>query len=146
MNIPWNWGTKLTLFIIIFILFILILVYKTFQNNIMLVEKDYYPKGLKYQDKIDEMRNAAPLSPAFYFRQTQQYIELHMAAIEPDTGSITFFRPSDNSLDLVYNLTPDTNFSMRFPIDKFKKGKYLAKIYWKESDNGYYVEKAFYFN
>ncbi len=146
MNIPWNWGTKLTIFIIIFILFILVFVYKSFQNNIMLVEKDYYPKGLKYQDRIDEMGHARKLSPQFQIQQSGELVIVSMAPIQPDTGNITFFRPSDNTKDLSYPIILDTANQMHFPISKFTKGKYLVKIYWKEAELGYYIEKTFYFN
>ncbi len=145
MNIPWNWGTKLTIFIIIFILFIIVLVYKSMTNDIMLVEKDYYPKGLVYQDRIDEMKNAKPLLPYFQIQQNQDFVIFSMAEIHPDTGTITFFRPSDNNLDMTYQLMPDNASRMHLPLDDFTKGKYVAKIYWKEAGTAYYIEKAFYF-
>ena len=57
MNIHLNWGNKLLIAIVIFMSFIFVLVYLSAQNQIDLVEKDYYPKGLKYQDRIDEIEN-----------------------------------------------------------------------------------------
>ncbi len=46
MKIKWNWGTKITIAIILFVSMILGFVYTATQNPIILVEKDYYPKGL----------------------------------------------------------------------------------------------------
>jgi hypothetical protein len=66
--------------------------------------------------------------------------------LQADTGSIYFFRPSDNSLDMTYNFAPDSIGQMYFDAGLFKKGKYLVKVFWKESGKGFYIEKAFSFN
>ena len=58
-KIKWNWGTKLVIAIILFMGFIFVLVYLSTQNTIDLVERDYYPKGLKYQNRIEEIKNAS---------------------------------------------------------------------------------------
>lgn len=142
----WNWGTKLLIAIIIFMSFIFVLVYLTTQNDIFLVEKDYYPKGLKYQDRIDDIANALPLRNDFKVMQFEKEIAVIFPKITPDTGTITFFRPSGTSYDLIYQIEKDTTGTMRFPKSKFIKGKYLIKIYWRENDKGYYYEKPFYFN
>ena len=57
-DIKWNWGTKLALWIIAFVLFILSLVYMSLGYDVNLVEKDYYPKGLVYQQRIEAINNA----------------------------------------------------------------------------------------
>jgi hypothetical protein len=142
----WNWGTKLLIAIIIFMSFIFVLVYLSTQNDIFLVEKDYYPKGLKYQDRIDNIANAKPLRNQFKFQQLENDVTVTFPNIAPDSGTITFFRPSGTSYDLIYQIDPDTAMTMRFPKSRFIKGKYLIKIYWRENDTGYYYEKPFYFN
>lgn len=142
----WNWGSKLLIAIIIFMSFIFVLVYLSTQNDIFLVEKDYYPKGLKYQDRIDEIANAKPLRNNFKMLQLENDVAVTFPEIKPDTGTITFFRPSGTSYDLIYQIEMDTANTMHFPKSKFIKGKYLVKIYWSESEKGYYYEKPFYFN
>lgn len=142
----WNWGTKLLIAIIIFMSFIFVLVYLTTQNDIFLVEKDYYPKGLKYQDRIDEISNAKPLHNEFKFVQQENNVAVVFPKIKPDTGTITFFRPSGTSYDLIYQIETDTANTMLFPKSKFIKGKYLIKIHWWEDETGFYYEKPFYFN
>lgn len=146
MNIHWNWGTKLLIAIVIFMSFIFVLVYLSAQNQIDLVEKDYYPKGLKYQDRIDEIQNAAPFKDSFLIEKINKQVVVSYTVLKADTGSIYFFRPSDNTLDMTYKFQPDTTGRMFFDADKFKKGKYLVKVFWKESDKGFYIEKTFNFN
>ena len=124
----WNWGTKLVVAMAVFMGFIIVLVIQSAKNDVNLVEKDYYPKGLKYQDRLDEIENAAPFQ------------------IKPDTGSLYFFRPSDTDFDKLYKLEPNSKYAQFLPKNDFQKGKYLVKIYWQENNMGYYVEKPFYFN
>lgn len=142
----WNWGTKLVIAIVIFMSFIFVLVYLSTQNVINLVEKDYYPKGLKYQDRLDEIENARLLSKSFRILQLENDIIVSFPPMDPDTGTIMFFRPSGNEYDQTYRLEPDTAMSMKFPKSAFIKGKYLVKVFWKEKGKGYYFEKPYYFN
>ena len=99
MNIMWNWGTKLTLWIIVFMLFIFVLVFFSFKNTILLVEKDYYPKGMKFQDRIDEKNNAFAIKDQFQIEQQEQYVVISFPEINPDTGTVVFYRHNDNLLD-----------------------------------------------
>ena len=142
----WNWGTKLLIAIIVFMGFIFVLVYLSTQNDIYLVEKDYYPKGLKYQDRIDEIANARPLINQFRIIQFEHDVMVSLPPMQPDTGTILFFRPSGTHHDRLYQIAPDSNYSMRFPKSDFLKGKYVIRVYWRENEKGYFIEKPFYFN
>lgn len=142
----WNWGTKLLIAIIIFMSFIFMLVYMSTQNDISLVEKDYYPKGLKYQDRINEIANAKPFRSEFTAVQNGNYVKVNFPQIKPDTGTIVFFRPSGKAHDRIFQIELDSTTTMIFPKSEFVKGKYLMKIYWHEGEKDYYFEKPFYFN
>ena len=142
----WNWGTKLVIAMAVFMGFIIILVFQSVKNDVDLVERDYYPKGLKYQDRLNEIENADPFYNNIHIYQTAEHVVIQFPEIKPDTGSLYFFRPSDNDIDKLYKLSPSNDFSQAIPKTEFQKGKYLVKIYWKENDKGFYVEKPYYFN
>ena len=146
MNIKWNWGTKLTLFIILFMGFIFVLVYFTTQNRIILVEKDYYPKGMKFQNRIDERKHALHLKDSFQIEQNKDFVVVSFPEINPDTGTIVFFRHNDNLLDQTIKIRLNKESKMFFPVKDFKKGRYLVKFHWFEKEKGFYVEKSYYFN
>ncbi len=143
-NIKWNWGTKLLIAIILFMSFIFALVYLSTQNSINLVEKDYYPKGLKYQARIDDIKRAIPLKERFGITQTDELIILTIPEINPDSGSIVFFRPSDQQLDITSKIEPDSTGRIYFPHGDFKRGIYIYKIRWYENGNGFYIEDKFF--
>jgi hypothetical protein len=145
-KIKWNWGTKLFIAIVIFMSFIFVLVYKSINNEILLVEKDYYPKGLKYQDRLDEIENARPIAEQLKVYQESDYLVLVFPEIYPDSGTVYFFRPSNTDLDVTFKLSPEPDFTMSFPKSYFQKGKYLLKISWVEKDTSFYIEKPYYFN
>lgn len=146
MKLKWNWGTKLMAAMVFFMGLLVVLVIRSTSEGIMLVEKDYYPKGLKYQERLDEIENARPFTAQVRIYQQVAHVVVDLPSVRSDTGSIVFFRPSDNRLDRAYILGTDTLTSLSFPKSSFQKGRYLVKIYWKKEGKGYYIEKPFYFN
>jgi hypothetical protein len=142
----WNWGTKLLVAMALFMSFILVLVYQSIQHDVNLVEKDYYPKGLKYQDRLDEIENARPLADAIQIYQDNSRLTLRFPEIHPDTGTVYFFRPSNRELDRIYPLEIIDNYTLSMDKSDFRKGKYVIKIHWKEEGKGYYIEKGYFFN
>lgn len=117
----------------------------SFKNEINLVEKDYYPKGQEYQQRLNEMKNASLKKELFSFSQTNSGIKINLPLLNADTASLYFFRPSDTKLDRIFDISSnDTVYN--FDAGNFQKGKYKLKIYWNSDDIGYYFEKDFYFN
>jgi len=142
MKIKWNWGTKLALWITAFILFMLGLVFMTLMNDVTLVEKDYYPKGLDYQTRINEMENARLENAVFIVTQKENEIEITFPDVKADSGEINFFRPSDNTMDRVVSFDDSDNGIKHLDISDFHKGKYILKIKWKKGDTAYYLEQV----
>jgi hypothetical protein len=144
MNIKWNWGTKLAIWIIAFIVFILTFVYMSLNYDVGLVEKDYYPKGLKYQNRINAMSNAEKINADFVISQNIEDIEIITPDIKVDSGTITFFRPSDNKQDRVFKLIITDENIITIPKSEFIVGKYILKFNWNHLENEFYVEKPFF--
>jgi hypothetical protein len=143
-NIKWNWGTKLLIAIILFMSLIFYLVYLSTKQDLNLVEEDYYPKGLKYQARINEIKNAAVFKDQIQLTQTDSFVVLTLPDISPDSGSVVLFRPSNERLDINSRINPDTLNRMYFSMEQFRKGLYIYKIEWFENGNGYYLEDKFY--
>ena len=147
MNIKWNWGTKITLAIILFMSFIIGLVYMTTQNSIILVEKDYYPKGIAYQHKIDKIKNGQPFHKEMTLKEQNGKIVLKIPGALPDSGNIVFYRPDQEKVnDYVYHLKSQTDIDLSFPKHDFKKGIYILKITWWEKSKGFFIEEKIFLN
>ncbi|MFK5856233.1 MAG: FixH family protein [Bacteroidota bacterium] len=144
MKIKWNWGTKLAIWIIAFVVFMLTLVYMTTTTKINLVEEDYYPKGLVYQTRIDAAKNANSINAVFTTSQDDKSITINIPDIQVDSGTILFFRPSGNNLDRRYDLELNNNKKITLTKDDFNHGKYIMKINWNFDGKEYYVEQIFF--
>ena len=147
MKIKWNWGTKITIAIILFMSFILTLVYFSTRNSIILVEKDYYPKGLEYQKQIEKIKNAKPFRDSLKINIKKKKIDLSIKGVEPDSGSVTFYRPDQEKvLDLVYPFEADKKIDYSYSLKNFRTGIYILKISWWENNKGYYLEEKIFIN
>lgn len=141
----WNWGTKLVIAIILFMSLIIGLVIVSFQNDISLVEKDYYPKGQVYQTKLDETKNAVDLRDSFIIEKYSDFVKLSLPLINADSASIYFFRPSNKQLDRIYDISSDDTV-FKFSNSEFARGKYNVKVYWRTAGKGHYFDREFFFD
>jgi hypothetical protein len=145
MKIKWNWGTGIFLAGSVFMLMIIVFVYFMFKQNFDLVEKDYYPKSLEFQQKVDKTRNSAELHEKvkvnvsgsdinFVFPSSFKANELK--------GTIFFYRPSEKKRDFSIAINADTAGNMFFDLDKLYKGYYIIKIDYTYQDKGFYQEES----
>ncbi|OYZ47929.1 MAG: hypothetical protein B7Y19_07425, partial [Sphingobacteriales bacterium 24-40-4] len=56
-----NWGNKLVVVFVAFALFMGYMVYRALSTKYDLVSKDYYKDELRYQERIDGVKNAVAL-------------------------------------------------------------------------------------
>jgi len=146
MKIKFNWGTGITIFIAVFLLINAFVIYKSFQERNDLVTEEYYPQGLEYQKQIDRFAKANALSSQITIREDQNGLvitypnDLKKKDIK---GEVVFFRPSDENADFHDSIRFDTSMIQRIPIQKFIKGKYVAKFFWKMDGKEYANEKIF---
>ncbi|MBC34472.1 MAG: hypothetical protein CL663_00295 [Bacteroidetes bacterium] len=141
-----NWGTGLTIFIVIFCLGIFVFMYVAFNNDIELVEEDYYPKELNYQSQIDQMENVQKLGEQVQIEKSDNFISLKFPASQSEDsiqGQILIYRPSNEKLDLTYRIKLDSNNMQQISTDVLVPGKYLFKIAWAYQGIAYYQELTF---
>lgn len=143
MKIPFNWGTGITIFIILFFLAIAFLLIKANSIDVDLVEKDYYPRGLEYQDVIDGKQRLVELGqePSLeifgeMFRITlPSYFDTREIA-----GSVLIYRPSDARMDI-----HDSIYSPTWSIDhtNLYPGRYTIILNWESEGLPYYWESTY---
>jgi hypothetical protein len=139
-----GWGTGISLVIAVFVAAcIAFLIFANTQDN-SLVENDYYARGIRYEEMLVKMRNAAslPAQPGILNEQGS------ILVVFPETfrkeklaGSVYVYRPSDRRLDLVLPLKLDTALSQRVDHNRLKKGRYTVKLDWSMRGKTYFVEK-----
>ena len=141
-----NWGYGIAMVCVGFALFISFMVYKASQQKIEFVTDNYYDKELKFQEQIDKQKNSLALSEKVFLKYdpAAELIRIkYPASFDPQliSGSITFFKPDNSSLDFNVRVSSDENHLQEFPSGKMQKGWWIVKINWSASGTGYYYEE-----
>jgi len=142
-----GWGFGIFALYGVFVLFILGMVLFTTFHPHSLVTDDYYQEELKYQQRIEQMRNADLLAEGFevtFDRQNRQLVMTYPAdAIAGELkGTVTMFRPSDAEHDIVYPVQVDDSGKQYIRTDNLIRGLWRLKIDWISAGDGYYVEEV----
>lgn len=147
MKIKWNWGTKLFILTALFMLFLIVFFVLMIQQTYYLVEKDYYPKGLEYQQRIDKVENTKQLDEQVKIDNKGEFLvftfQSFFNADEID-GKIVLYRPSDGKGDVKIPIELDSSRQIFYPVKNLVKGRYIVKIDYKYNDKEYYQEKSIY--
>ncbi|MEZ5083426.1 MAG: FixH family protein [Bacteroidales bacterium] len=145
MKIKWHWGTKLLLAMILFMLLLLTFVFLSTQQEFDLVEKDYYPKALEYQEKIDRTNNSKAMGEMVAIENMGELISVSFPSVfnpRDIKGQVVFYRPSGQKDDLVFTIQPDSSGIQLFPVKTMLKGKYIIKLDFEVGGIGYYQEET----
>lgn len=125
-----------------FVLFILSMVAYVSLVDFQLVEKDYYPKEVAYQQRIDseERALALPVQPSIRTSGVPQSAQLQLPpewAGDVTDGSILFMRPSDHHYDFSVDIKTDANGLQEIVSDKLIPGFWRVTVSWKLDGQDY---------
>lgn len=138
-----NWGWKIAILYSGFVVFMLILVYKSSTQKIDLVTPDYYAKELKYQDQIDKEQRTRQLAQQLQWQVNNRNITLQFPTEMKGKklgGEILFYRPSDSSKDIKVAITADSSGVAEITGDKLSTGMYKMQVAWSADNTEYYNE------
>lgn len=138
-----NWGTGITIVIILFMSFILFMVFKATNTKSDLHAVDYYHQEINYQTKIDAVHNAKKLMGEIVINQKKDRIAITYPIDFKEkkiSGTIHFFKPDNASFDRVFEIEANQN-QQYFSKKDLVGGWYLLKINWKSEGVAYFHEK-----
>lgn len=144
-----SWGTKIAILYISFAVLIIAMVILSVNQKVDLVSADYYERELKYQDKIDGINNFSELGDKIVTEAKNQQVKIMFPKSMKDSlisGKINFYRPSDASLDMSFNLNYNTEREQLITSPKFKKGLYKMEIDLVVEGKKYYNEQNVFMN
>ena len=138
-----NWGKKILIVYIVFVLGIVFMVYKASTQNTELVTTDYYAKELKYQDKIEEGKRVSALSAPVDCNIKDNAVIIQFPkdfAGRQLTGDAVLYCPSDEKKDVKKKFTlKDEPLQLQIPAGN--RGLYELHLSWKDGGVTYYFEK-----
>ena len=139
-----HWGHYIAIFFTCFVVFMLFLVYKTFDINTELVTEDYYTKEIAYQSKIDKQTNTINYDANVEVVQSKDTVLFLFPSKFQDSlikGSINIYRPSDLKKDLIIPISVKENRQFLFK-NQLSKGRYIIYVDWKVDTVLFYTEKT----
>ncbi len=124
-----------------FVLLILTMVFMAYQHDVPLVSDDYYEKELKYQDEINQIKNALALkSPiSIEYNADEKLLIIHFPSDNTGriSGKIEFMRPSDPKLDTDLSVNVNEQHTQEVSTVAMAKGLWQFKIYWENGGKKY---------
>ena len=141
-----NWGTGITLAIVVFVLATLSTVSYLISLEFYLVSENHYEEGVEYQETIDGIQNARELDtpPLILFDEPTVSIKITFPEkLRSDSlnGSIRFYRPNDSSKDRRFKLQLDEEGKQAIPVSDFEEGRWKLTLTWQQDSLTYIDEK-----
>ena len=138
-----NWGVRIAVLYIGFIILVLAMVVFAMTKKSELVSDNYYAQELKFQEQIDKNNRTDELTEQVKIEYSGSFISIKF----PDTynkkeisGVINFYRPSDDSKDFKLKIELDENGEQKIITAKLLKGFWKLKLNWTMSGKEYYKE------
>lgn len=132
-----NWGKKITIVFIGFVVLVLIMVTISMKQEIHMVEENYYEEEIAYQGKIDEIKNGNTWEGDISIKQEENNLALIFEGADKVKGKVEFFRASDADLDFFIPISEEVNI----PIEKFKAGNWKVSFIWEAEGKKYFKEE-----
>jgi hypothetical protein len=120
------------------------LVIFSLHNPTDLVSKDYYAQELKHQQRIDSERRARDDAhpPLMRYDRNRNAFVVEFASHAPDTGKLTFYRPSDAKLDRTVPLGLDAAGKQVIAVTDLEPGLWRMRLEWTRNSEDYYMEEV----
>lgn len=138
-----NWGTGILIFLIVFLLACAVFITFAMMQDVNLVHKDYYEKGVDYTSQMNVNARSQPFKNDFKVTMQNDFLAVNIEeslSAKIDSGKILMFRPSDSKQDIWYDLKAK-NSTINLPKENLISGRYILKIYWYSEGLKYEIDQ-----
>ena len=139
-----NWGHKIILAFMLFVIFLGLLVYRTMNNKVHLVSQNYYQKELNYQQEIDKLQNEQSLLKSVDIDLDSKSEKLSIRFPEDQkitSGIVELYRPSDADLDVSWELQLNQHNEFNLYVGDLPAGLWEVKLEWLDHQKAYLKEQ-----
>ena len=147
MKFKFNWGTGITLFILLFISFYIFLIFLTKSKTFDMVTKEYYPESIIFENQIEKSRHAKALNEAIEIQIINDTLIIKLPAWEDGnlaSGIFEFYRPSNADDDVSIAVKVNNLGIQKVYPSGLIPGRYVLKADWIMNGIGYYDEISVY--
>ncbi|MDX1904147.1 MAG: FixH family protein [Thermonemataceae bacterium] len=137
-----NFGTKIVIALVIFIVFILSLGFMMMNANKETPEDNYYEKDLRYEQEIQAQKNAATLSEKVNFKVSEnKTLTISFPnEVKDYQGEVNFIRPDNAKDDKVLPLSLSEKNEQILDIQDFRKGLWKVQVKWKMNNKEFQTQ------
>ena len=133
-----NWGVKITLSFIAFVLIMITMVMISMRQDVNLVADDYYKQEIAYESQIERIKNTNNLAspPKISFNRGTDRIYVSFSSKLADrvrSGEVLLYRPSDRNKDVKAQLILDDSDRLVISMIGRDKGLWKIKMTWNIS-------------
>ncbi len=140
---PWPYG--LVAFFVVFISYIVGFIIFASRQQMDLVREDYYDQEIRFQQQIDRMKRTEPAlaSASVDYDRAGGLLKIRVpsAAASGVSGEVSFYRPSDATLDNAMPLGLDAVGRQNIDVRALAGGLWKVRVQWKTAGQDYYFEK-----
>jgi hypothetical protein len=142
-----NWGHKILIVIIVFLVGMLGMVYYAMMQTNEMIDDNYYQKELEFQSVIDAQQNLLDITSNNLVNQDRDEVTVTFPTgtfEKIEKGTIELIRNDDKSKDIQLHLQPNGYAMRSIPKTSLSKGMYRARIKWINNNREYYKEENVY--
>ena len=138
-----NWGTGIFIFLVFFLIACAAFIIFALRQDVNLVHKDYYEKGVDYTEQMNVNARSKPLLDEVQVFINENFLQVNFEeslATKIDSGKVLFYRPSSSKMDISYPMAIKDN-SLIIPKENLILGRYILKISWYAEGLKYEIDK-----
>ncbi|MGD0814094.1 MAG: FixH family protein [Verrucomicrobiota bacterium] len=139
------WPVGLVLFFIVFASYIVGFVIFACRQKMDLVREDYYDQEIRFQKQIDRVQRSAPMlaNADINYDRAGDVVTVRLPSVKDELigGTVSFYRPSDATLDNSVELGLDPAGKQSMSVRSLCAGLWKVRVQWKMSGQEYYFEK-----
>jgi len=139
------WPAGLVVFFIVFIAYIAGFIIFACRQKMDLVREDYYDQEIRFQQQIDRVQRSAPVlaDADIAYDRAGGLVTVRLPSVGHDeiSGTVSFYRPSDASLDREVELGLDGAGNQSLSVRTLRAGLWKVRVQWKAAGGEYFFEK-----
>jgi hypothetical protein len=138
-----NWGWRIVILYVAFVVFMLAMVIKTTTVKDVLVTPDYYAKELQYQQRLDRLKNSHALEQQPAWQVSKDVVVIlfpDKQAAQQVKAEILFYNTAEAKKDIKINCLPDSTGLCLVDAKQLQHGAYKLHIDWSAGGVDYYNE------
>ena len=143
ISMKFNWGTGLLIFLILFLTACAVFIIFALNQDVNLVHKDYYEKGVDYTDQMNTNSRSVQFHDKIQIINQNEYLQVNFEetlVTKIDSGKVLLYRPSSSKMDVNYPMTFSENH-LKLPKNNLIPGRYIVKISWYSEGLKYEIDK-----